>query len=333
MSEGWLSCFQSSSPGLNCEIPLRGTNGTLTFFELDQEVVVPFYWGRFKEDSVYCRPGNKEIKIDMLKKKRNQHLFSDKAEKPETFAWTPSMSVYSWPQINLSGKYNPPLYHLSLLILAYEHTRMPASGDSQQPMKDKCLLFFFFPVLHENGRQENSPSMQAPISASPGPPHRSLSHTLTYRGLANLNNTGGSVRFFCLVFISPSVSLSFFFFLDRNRSHSCKNGPARFQFTSWTSVNKMSTVSSPPTFRREARRSTVDNRRRGAIDRPIEQSMKASDLSAQVKTTLITHTQEVKWWTGPVTCFFFFYKEVSRDRFSLNGKPCHIYLLCWFCIY
>lgn len=212
MSEGWLSCFQSSSPGLNCEIPLRGTNGTLTFFELDQEVVVPFYWGRFKEDSVYCRPGNKEIKIDMLKKKRNRRLFSDKAEKPETFAWTPSMSVYSWPQINLSGKYNPPLYHLSLLIPAYEHTRMPTSGDSQQPMKDKCLLFFFFPVLHENGRQENSPSMQAPISASPGPPHRSLSHTLTYRGLANLNNTGGSVRFFCLVFISPSVSLSFFFF-------------------------------------------------------------------------------------------------------------------------
>lgn len=102
-----------------------------------------FYWGRFKEDSVYCRPGNKEIKIDMLKKKRNQHLFSDKAEKPETFAWTPSMSVYSWPQINLSGKYNPPLYHLSLLIPAYEHTRMPTSGDSQQPMKDKCFVSFF----------------------------------------------------------------------------------------------------------------------------------------------------------------------------------------------
>lgn len=107
--------------------------------------LVPFYWGHLKEDSVYWRTGNKEIKFDMLKKKRNRRLFSDKAEKPETFAWTPSMSVYSWPQINLSGKYNPPLYHLSLLIPTYEHTRMPTSGDSQQPMKDKCLLFFFFP--------------------------------------------------------------------------------------------------------------------------------------------------------------------------------------------
>ena len=218
------------------------------------------------------------------------------------------MLVYRWPQINLSGKYNPPLYHLSLLIPAYEHTRMPTSGDSQQPMKDKCLLFFFLPVLHENGRQENSPSMQAPISASPGPPHRSLSHTSTHRGLTNLNNTGGSVRFLSRLYLSVCLSLSlFFFFLDTNRSHSCKNGPARFQFTSWTSVNKMSTVSSPPTFRREARRSTVDNRRRGAIDRPIEQRMKASDPSAQVKTTLITHTQEVKWWSGPVTHFLFLF--------------------------
>lgn len=32
-------------PGLNCEIPLRGTNGTLTFFELDQEVVGAFFTG------------------------------------------------------------------------------------------------------------------------------------------------------------------------------------------------------------------------------------------------------------------------------------------------
>ena len=124
------------------------------------------------------------------------------------------MLVYRWPQINLSGKYNPPLYHLSLLIPAYEHTRMPTSGDSQQPMKDKCLLFFFLPVLHENGRQENSPSMQAPISASPGPPHRSLSHTSTHRGLTNLNNTGGSVRFLSRLYLSVclSLSLSLFFF-------------------------------------------------------------------------------------------------------------------------
>lgn len=34
-------------PGLNCEIPLRGTNGTLTFFELDQEVVGAFLLGTF----------------------------------------------------------------------------------------------------------------------------------------------------------------------------------------------------------------------------------------------------------------------------------------------
>lgn len=125
------------------------------------------------------------------------------------------MLVYSWPQINLSGKFNPPLYHPSLFIPAYEHNRMPRSGDSRQPMKDEreCC---FFPVLHGNGRQENSPSMQAAIGASAGP-FGSLScahiHTdLSKPRSAREPHTGGSVRFLSLSFLS----VSFFTFLDTN---------------------------------------------------------------------------------------------------------------------
>lgn len=86
--------------------------------------------------------------------------------------------------------------------LAYEHTGMPRSGDSQQPMKDEC--FFSCPAWNWKTRKQflhagcyRCISWFLRIS---------FSDTLTYRGLwglTNLNNTGGSVRF-----LSRSLSLS-----------------------------------------------------------------------------------------------------------------------------
>lgn len=65
------------------------------------------------------------------------------------------MLVYSWPQINLSGKFNPPLYHPSLFIPAYEHNRMPRSGDSRQPMKEAWVLFFSCPAWKWKTRKQS----------------------------------------------------------------------------------------------------------------------------------------------------------------------------------
>lgn len=63
------------------------------------------------------------------------------------------------------------------------------------------------------------------------------------------NTGGGSVRFLSRAPLYLPVCLRFSF-LDTNQQPLMqKNGPARFQFISWTSVNQMSTVSSPPTFR------------------------------------------------------------------------------------
>lgn len=118
---------------------------------------------------------------------------------------------------------------------------------------------------------------------------------------ASPRSAGGSVQVVCVCLRTPSLSPS-------RLSHSpsqiqitaahARNGPARFRFTCWTSVNKMSTVSSPPAFnvrssagageRPKGRRLTTG--RRGAIDRPIEPRTEASDPLAQVKTTLMSHT-------------------------------------------
>lgn len=121
-------------------------------------------------------------------------------EKPETVVWTPPMSLYIWPQINLTGKkYNPPLYHLPDLW---------ACRDAKvwwQSTANERQAFFSCPAwnwktrkqfLHAGCYQCISWSCESPF----------LTHTLTYRGLwglTNLNNTGGSVRF---VSRKPSLS-------------------------------------------------------------------------------------------------------------------------------
>ena len=73
---------------------------------------------------------------------------------------------------------------------------------------------FFFPVLHGNGRQENSPSMQAAISASAGPSNLSVSHTLWLIEAHEVSHTRimqedqSSFCLACAVFICLSVSVS-----------------------------------------------------------------------------------------------------------------------------
>lgn len=156
--------------------------------------------------------------------------------------------------------------------------------------------------------------MQAAISTSPGPADISLSLSLCsavwlIEALVS-PRSAGRISPGCLCLLrTPSLSPS-------RLSHSpsqiqitathARSGPTRFRFTCWTSVNKMSTVSSPPAFsirssagageRPKGRRLTTGCR--GAIDRPIEPRMEASDPLAQVKTTLMSHTH-----TKPMKCF------------------------------
>lgn len=95
-------------------------------------------------------------------------------EKPKTVAWTPPTFVYNWPQVNLTGKSNPPQYHLPVLW-----THRDAKVWWQSTANERQVFFFFsFPVLHGNGRLENSSSMQAAISASLGPANLSDTHWL-----------------------------------------------------------------------------------------------------------------------------------------------------------
>lgn len=139
----------------------------------------------------HIQNGKMDRKSNFITVNKFKFLKKQTEEKPETVVWTPPMSLYIWPQINLTGK---NIILLCITSLAYEHTGMPRSGDSQQPMKDKH--FFSCPAwnwktrkqfLHAGCYQCISWSCESPF----------LTHTLTYRGLwglTNLNNTGGSVR-------------------------------------------------------------------------------------------------------------------------------------------
>lgn len=179
-----------------------------------------------------------------------------KQRNPSLQAWTTPTLVYSWPQINLPGKYNP-LYHLCLI--------------SQRDVKvwrqsAACIrrVWGFLALLHENGGREQP--LHADCYQRIARPSNlfllfAFSRSGTYQGLYGLiKQILGDQSGFCL-YLSLRLSVP-----DTNHKHSCTNNPEQFQFISWTRVNKMSTVSSPPRFRRhrwserEAKRSMCCNR-------------------------------------------------------------------------
>lgn len=173
-------------------------------------------------------------------------MWLDKQEKTKQRHWrlaqTTPMSVYSWPQINLPGENNPPLYHLSVAP-AYERSGMPTSGDNRQPIEEKCTFFFFFSCMETEDKKavpQHAGCYQCIswcwISLSLSLEHFDISRPVKVS--RHKSNTGRSVR-----------SLSSLSVLDRHHNHSCKNCPPRFQFISWASVNEMSTVFHPATFR------------------------------------------------------------------------------------
>lgn len=234
-------------------------------------------------------------------------------QKPETR--TPPMSVYSWPQINPPGKYNPPLCHLSLLVPAHEHTGMPRSGDTRQPMKDTCeCCVFFFPVLHGNGRQENRPSMQAAISASPGPPSLFLSHTLWLaeaREVWHLKIQEDQSGL-CLA-LSLSFCLSVFLFprYKSTTTHAKKwsgSVPVHFLDKCEQNVNGFQSTHIQTPSPEQARGQKVDGWQQATWCNRSSYWRESEGVrpSAQVKTTH-THTEALTWWTAPLMCFFFYY--------------------------
>lgn len=88
-------------------------------------------------------------------------------------------------------------------------------------------------------------------------------------------------------------SVCLFFYFPRYKSQTTHARTVRHGSSSFPgqSVNKVSTVSSPPTFthlnrkRREAKRSNqLTTGGRAAIDRPVEQNMKVSDPQNQAYT-------------------------------------------------
>lgn len=191
-----------------------------------------------------------------------------------TVAWTPPVSAYSWPQINLAGKYNPPLYGLPGLWACRDAMVWWQSAANERLVFFFLYFFFLPPVLHGNGRQEKSSIMQVAISASPGPADLSLFLSLQ-RGLTCRGPCESSQRrrispgCLCLsvltVFISlPSVSLSF---PDTNHSHSCtkrsSSVPVHLLDKCEQNVNSFQSTLIQHTLLgrggREVKRSTVDN--------------------------------------------------------------------------
>lgn len=178
---GWLSCFQSTNSAAlapqdwTVKSPHRNQWSSLNLDDGFKRLLALL--GSFRTKPAGVEPGKSpaaanfvcSIKTNLDARRTKKTAFLTEAEKPE--AWTPPTSVYSWPQINLTGKYNPPLYHLPGLW-----THRDAKVWRQSTANER-QVFFFCSVVHGTGRQENSSSMQAAISASPGPASLVLSHT------------------------------------------------------------------------------------------------------------------------------------------------------------
>lgn len=141
-----------------------------------------------QNNKIYC---SHQLCVPRMHIKQNkmqeEKASSDKAEKPETVAWTPPMSVYSWPQINLPDKYNP-LYHLALL---YRPMNVQGSqGLATVYSQWKASVSFSF--LSCMAMEENSPSVLLSV------------HLLVLRISRPVRSHTPNTRGFCL-----TLSLSF----------------------------------------------------------------------------------------------------------------------------
>lgn len=167
-----------------------------------------------------------------------------------------------------------------------------------------------FSVLHGNGRQGNSSSMQATISASPGPASLVLSHTqsdlsrpceVSQTKIIQEDQSGFLSRTLSL---SSCLSLLSQIQITTTHAKMVQLGSSSFPGQVWTKCQQFPVRPHSDTLagagkRPRGRRLTTG--RRGAINRPIEHE--GVRPSARAKTTLITHTQVLKWQTAPIMCF------------------------------
>lgn len=167
---------------------------------------------------------------EMFKSGFLYHLTEKRKMRPETLG-----SAHIGVQLTAGWKQLVNIILIGIDLLPCECTVMPKSGDHAQPMREERC---FFPV---NRRLPACRLLSVHLLAL-----RDLWHTRSRQSLTPLNNAGRIRHLPVSLSVCLSLSLSF---PDRNHNRSCQNSPGGFRFTYWTSVNQMSTVSSPPTFR------------------------------------------------------------------------------------